>query len=243
MNGDALTLRPEAPPASCALDDRAQRALQRPAKAAVVYIGPDVPPRAAAEGRYRQFFQLGVEALGFAGPDVDAELILMARRLWATWALVGETCGSELNSLGQPDERRAPRALIAYISRAPCRPAGRGRAAAPAQQPAAHPGHQEPGDAGWWGRAAADGLPGRRRSRTSTRLRGHARRRRPALRLNPRLVRGLDYYNLTVFEWVTDHLGCAGHGVRRWALRRPVRADRRQSRRRRSAGAWASSGC
>ena len=80
MNGEALTMRPESTAGMRARGDRAQPALRR-AAAALVHR-PDVPPRAAATGRYRQFHQVGAEALGFAGPDMDAELIVMCRALW-----------------------------------------------------------------------------------------------------------------------------------------------------------------
>ena len=104
-------------------------------------------------GRYRQFHQVGVEALGFAGPDVDAEVILMCRALWRELGLVSRRAagtqqpGSAGRAPGPP--RRADRAL-----RGPRRPARRRGAAPPAQQPAAHPRHQEPGDAGAGGGGA-----------------------------------------------------------------------------------------
>jgi histidyl-tRNA synthetase len=79
---------------------------------------PDVPPRAPQKGRYRQFHQLDVEALGFAGPDVDAEVILMLRSVWQDLGLIGTDVRLELNSLGQPEPSAAHRAaLIAHFER------------------------------------------------------------------------------------------------------------------------------
>ena len=101
------------------------------------------------KGRYRQFHQIDVEALGHAGPDVDAEQILMCRALLQDLGLVvGSDVRLEINSLGQPDERSAHRAALIALPRAARRRARRGRAAPPAQQSAAHPRQQEPGDAG-----------------------------------------------------------------------------------------------
>ena len=87
---------------------RAQPALRSPA--ARLFHRPRVPPRAPAASRYRQFHQIDVEALGFAGPDVDAELIVMLARLWKLLGLTDVRL--ELNSLGQPAERAAHRAAL-----------------------------------------------------------------------------------------------------------------------------------
>jgi len=164
------------------------------------------------KGRYRQFHQLDVEALGLPGPDVDAELILMVRRLWAALGLVvGKHVRLELNSLGQPAERAAHRAaLVAYFEhhaeqldedarrRLHTNPLRILDSKNPAMQALVEAAPKLSEHLGAESRAHLDavcrvldaaGLP---------------------YRLNPRLVRGLDYYNLTVFEWVTDHLGAQG---------------------------------
>ena len=80
-------------------------------------VGPMFRHERPQKGRYRQFHQLDVEALGLAGPDVDAEMILMARALWRELGLIeGQHVRLEINSLGQPDERRAHRdALMKYF--------------------------------------------------------------------------------------------------------------------------------
>jgi histidyl-tRNA synthetase len=202
MNGDHLTLRPKAPPAWCA--PWPSTTCCTTAASACTTSGPMFRHERPQRGRYRQFHQVGAEALGFGGPEVDAEVILMARSLWRD--LGSSDVRLELNSLGQPDERRAHRAaLIAYFE-AHADQLDEEARAPPAQQPAAHPRHQEPGHAGAGrSRAEADGLPGRG---VAEALRCRARPSWTPVgaewRINPRLVRGMDYYNLTVFEWVTD---------------------------------------
>jgi histidyl-tRNA synthetase len=112
MNGDALTLRPEgtagvvrAMVEHSALYDGGKR---------VFYIGPMYRHEKPQRGRYREFYQVGVEAMGFTGPEVDAEVILMCRALWQDLGL-GEV-RLELNSLGQSNERKAHRAaLVTYF--------------------------------------------------------------------------------------------------------------------------------
>jgi histidyl-tRNA synthetase len=147
------------------------------------------------KGRYRQFHQIGVEALGFGGPDIDAELILMCQRLWDDLGLEGVRL--ELNSLGQAEERQEHRsALIRHFE------SHAGLLDVDAQRrlqsnplrilDSKNPAMQEliesaPKLLDYLG--ADSGIP---------------------YRINPRLVRGLDYYNLTVFEWVTDSLGAQG---------------------------------
>jgi len=160
-------------------------------------------------GRYRQFHQIDVEALGFAGPDVDAELIVMLARLWKRLGLTDVRL--ELNSLGQPAERAAHRAaLIEHLERHrdildedgqrrlysnPLRVLDTKNPAMQAMADSAPRLFDFLGDES---RAHFDGL---------CQLLADAG---IEYRLNPRLVRGLDYYNLTVFEWVTDRLGAQG---------------------------------
>jgi histidyl-tRNA synthetase len=161
------------------------------------------------KGRYRQFHQFGAEALGFAGPDVDAELIVMCASLWRELGLEGIRL--ELNTIGSPEERARYRAdLIAHLSK-----------------------HEEKLDADAKRRLHANPL---RVLDSKNPLVQEVVATAPSLmdylgdesrahfegleallaaagieyRINPRLVRGLDYYNLTVFEWITDRLGAQG---------------------------------
>jgi histidyl-tRNA synthetase len=210
MNGDRLTLRPEATAGIVRAMVEHNALYNGPLR--IWTLGPMFRHEKPQKGRYRQFHQLDVEALGFAGPDVDAELILMTRLLWRELGLVeGEHVRLELNSLGQPDERRAHReALVAYFEQHaesldddskrrlhsnPLRILDSKNPALQALVEAAPKLMEFLGEASLAHfnavRAILDaaGLP---------------------YRVNPRLVRGMDYYNLTVFEWVTDLLGSQG---------------------------------
>jgi len=117
MNGDKLTLRPEATAGIVRAMIEHNALYNGPLR--IWTMGPMFRHEKPQKGRYRQFNQLDVEALGFAGPDVDAEMILMVRSLWRELGLVeGKHVRLEINSLGQPDERRAHReALVAYFER------------------------------------------------------------------------------------------------------------------------------
>jgi histidyl-tRNA synthetase len=210
MNGDRLTLRPE----NTAGVVRAvtEHQLLRDGGKRLYYVGPMFRHERPQKGRYRQFHQVGAEALGFAGPDVDAELILMCRMLWRELGLVeGHDVQLELNSLGQPNERRAHRdALIAHFEAHADR----------LDEDARRRLHTNPlrildtknPDM----RDIVDSAP-QLLSFLGTESMAHFDAVRATLdgaglayRVNPRLVRGMDYYNLTVFEWVTNRLGSQG---------------------------------
>ena len=207
LNGDALTLRPEGT-AGCVRavieHNLAARQTQR-----LYYMGQMFRHERPQKGRYRQFHQVGVETFGMSGPDIDAELILMGARLWDDLGLEGIEL--QLNSLGQPAERAEHRAaLIAYFEQ-----------------------HQEQLDEDARRRlytnplrildsknpalqdicAAAPKLIDYLGDESLAHFAGVQQILRDAglpFTINPRLVRGLDYYNLTVFEWVTDKLGAQG---------------------------------
>jgi len=210
MNGDALTLRPEMTAGIVRSMIEHNALYNGPLR--IWSLGPVFRHERPQKGRYRQFYQLDVEALGLPGPDVDAELILMVRRLWTELGLiVGQHVRLELNSLGQPAERAAHRAaLVAYfeshagqldedsLRRLQSNPLRILDTKNPAMQSLVEGAPKLSEHLGSASRAHLDavcrvldaaGLP---------------------YRLNSRLVRGLDYYNLTVFEWVTDHLGSQG---------------------------------
>ncbi|CAM3872526.1 histidine--tRNA ligase [Roseateles saccharophilus] len=176
------------------------------------YVGPMFRREKPQKGRYRQFHQMGIEALGFAGPDVDAEVILLARTLWRELGLKeGEDVTLEINCLGQPEERRAHReALIAHLeqhkdvldeearTRMYSNPLRVLDTKNPAMQAMAE---GAPKLLDFLGEASLAHFNGVRALLDAVGL---------AYRINPRLVRGLDYYNLTVFEWVTAKLGAQG---------------------------------
>ena len=210
MNGDKLTLRPEATAGIVRAMIEHNALYNGPLR--IWTMGPMFRHERPQRGRYRQFHQLDVEALGFAGPDVDAEMILMVRSLWHALGLqVGKDVRLELNSLGQPDERKAHRdALIAHFERhADALDADAKRrlhsnplrildSKALSMQPVIEAAPQLFDYLGDASRAHFDGL---RAALDAAGL---------EYRINPRLVRGMDYYNLTVFEWVTEQLGSQG---------------------------------
>lgn len=210
MNGDRLTLRPEATAGIVRAMNEHNALYNGPLR--LWTIGPMFRHERPQKGRYRQFFQLDVEALGFAGPDVDAEMILMARALWRELGLVeGRDVRLELNSLGQPDERRAHReALVAYFTQhadALDEDSKRRLQTNPLRildsKVASMQGLIEgaPRLIDYLGEASRAHFDAVRATLDAVGLQ---------YRVNPRLVRGMDYYNLTVFEWVTDQLGSQG---------------------------------
>jgi len=172
-------------------------------------MGPVFRHERPQRGRYRQFHQIDVEALGFAGPDVDAELILMLARLWKRLGL--QDIRLEHNSLGQAQERAAHRqALVAHLEKhidVLDDEARRRMHSNPLRVlDTKNPAMQEMAN-------SAPRLFDFLSDASLAHYEGVCARLQDAgieYRLNPRLVRGLDYYNLTVFEWVTDRLGAQG---------------------------------
>jgi histidyl-tRNA synthetase len=207
MNGDRLTLRPEATAGMVRAIVEHNALYNGPLR--VWQMGPMFRHERPQKGRYRQFHQLDVEAFGHTGPDVDAEIILMVRALWRELGLKeGEHVTLEINSLGQPAERAAHRAaLIAHLEahaalldedakrRLHSNPLRILDTKNPAMAPVVEAAPRLIDFLGEASRAHFDGV---RAVLDAAGL---------AYRINPRLVRGMDYYNLTVFEWVTPLLG------------------------------------
>ncbi|MGA9666506.1 MAG: histidine--tRNA ligase [Gallionella sp.] len=207
LNGDELTLRPEGT-ASCV---RAvlQHNLLYNGPQRLYYSGQMFRHERPQKGRYRQFHQYGVEALGFAGPDIDAEHILMCARLWAKLGL--RDVSLQLNTLGDPASRHRHRAkLIAYfeqhkdaldadaLRRLHSNPLRILDSKNPAMQGLIEAA-PELGD-----ELEDDAL------RHFDDVQAILKRHDVLYEINPRLVRGLDYYNRTVCEWVTTRLGAQG---------------------------------
>jgi histidyl-tRNA synthetase len=173
------------------------------------YIGQMFRHERPQKGRYRQFHQVGVESIGFAGPDIDAEMILMGARLWDDLGLDG--IALQINSLGQPEERAQHRAaLIAYFEQHQDildEDAKRRLYTNPLRiLDTKNPALQEMC-------AQAPKLIDYLGAESLAHFEGVQQVLKDAgvpYTVNPRLVRGLDYYNLTVFEWVTDKLGAQG---------------------------------
>ena len=207
LNGEKLTLRPEGT-ASCVRAVLQHNMLYEGPKR-LWYMGPMFRHERPQKGRYRQFHQVGVEALGFAGPDVDAEQIAMCARLWDDLGLTGIRL--EINSLGQAEERSRHRTdLIAYLEQRSEQldaEAQRRLHSNPLRiMDTKNPAMQ----------ALVEGAPKLLDYLGDESLK-HFEGVQQILKdlcipcsINPRLVRGLDYYNLTVFEWVTDKLGAQG---------------------------------
>lgn len=207
LNGEKLTLRPEGT-ASCVRAVLQHNMLYDGPKR-LWYMGPMFRHERPQKGRYRQFHQVGVEALGFAGPDIDAEQIAMCARLWDDLGLEGIRL--EINSLGQADERARHRAeLIAYFERHQDQldaEAKRRLHSNPLRiLDTKNPAMQSLVEAApklmdFLGEESLAHFNGVKQTLKDLAI---------PYRINPRLVRGLDYYNLTVFEWVTDQLGAQG---------------------------------
>ncbi|MBT9474701.1 histidine--tRNA ligase [Polaromonas sp.] len=173
------------------------------------YMGPMFRRERPQRGRYRQFHQIGAEALGFAGPEVDAELILLAAALWKELGLTDWRL--EINSLGQPEERAQHRAqLIAHFE----------LHADALDEEARRRLHSNPlrilDSKNPAMKAVIESAPrlidflGTESLAHFDELKAILDANRISWTLNHRLVRGLDYYNLTVFEFVTDRLGAQG---------------------------------
>lgn len=207
LNGELLTLRPEGTAGCVRAVIQHKLAVQHPQR--LYYMGQMFRHERPQKGRYRQFSQVGVESFGFAGPDIDAEQILMGARLWDDLGLSG--IGLQLNSLGQPEERARHRAeLIEYF----------GKYADLLDEDARRRLHTNPlrildskNPTMQEMIAGAPKLIDHLGSDSLAHFEGVQQVLRDAgmpYTINPRLVRGLDYYNLTVFEWVTDQLGAQG---------------------------------
>jgi len=207
LNGELLTLRPEGTAGCVRALIQHKLAAQHPQR--LYYMGQMFRHERPQKGRYRQFNQVGVEAFGFAGPDIDAEQILMGARLWDDLGLDGITL--QLNSLGQADERARYRSeLVSYFEKhadSLDEDAKRRLYTNPLRiLDSKNPAMQEM-------IASAPKLMAHLGADSMAHFEGVQQVLRDyglPYEINPRLVRGLDYYNLTVFEWVTDRLGAQG---------------------------------
>jgi len=207
-NGDSLTLRPEGTAGCVRAAD--QHGLIFNQVQRLWYSGPMFRHERPQKGRYRQFHQIGVECFGLPGPDIDAELIIMSARLWQQLGLA-DAVQLELNSIGSADARsRYKQALTDYLQH-----------------------HEQALDSDSQRRLATNPLRILDSKDKTTQqilteapsfddfidvesrqhfadLCAYLERAGVNYRINPRLVRGLDYYGKTVFEWVTDALGAQG---------------------------------
>ncbi len=207
LNGENLTMRPEFTAGTVRASIEHNLTYEGPKR--VWSMGPVFRHERPQRGRYRQFHQVNVEALGFPGPDIDAEHIVMLARLWKILGI--GPVRLEINCLGQSDERARHREdLIRYfeshadvldedakrrLHSNPLRILDTKNPALAAVVAAA------PQITDYLGEASKAHFEGLQRLLTLAGI---------AFTVNPRLVRGLDYYNLTVFEWITEALGAQG---------------------------------
>lgn len=208
-NGDSLTLRPEGT-AGCVRAMLEHGLLGGGVSHKVWYTGPMFRHERPQKGRYRQFHQIGVETFNLSGPDIDAELIILSWRLWQKLGL-GEAVRLELNSLGNSADRARYRDdLVAYL-RERFDQLDEDSQRRLESNPLRVLDSKNPDT-----QALLVDAP-----KLADYLNDEARTHFDGLRalldaagvpyaINPRLVRGLDYYGLTVFEWVTDKLGAQG---------------------------------
>jgi len=207
MNGDKLTLRPEGTAGVVRAVLEHNLVYEGPKR--LWYKGPMFRHEKPQRGRYRQFHQFGAEAVGFTGPDVDAEMIVMCRRLWDDLGL--ENIRLEINSIGDAEERARHRVdLIAYLEqheehldadakrRLHSNPLRILDTKNPALQGIVN---SAPKLLDYLGEESLAHFEGVKKILDANAIQ---------YTVNTRLVRGIDYYNRTVFEWVTDELGAQG---------------------------------
>jgi histidyl-tRNA synthetase len=207
LNGDKLTLRPEN--TAGVVRAVAEHSMLYEGGKRLYYMGPMFRHERPQRGRYRQFHQIGAEALGFSGAEVDAELILLADQLWKELGI--KDVRLELNSLGQPEERQKHRAaLIAYLEQhqdVMDEEAKRRLHTNPLRiLDTKNPQMQEIVNAApklidYLGEASLAHF---------AQVKAILAANGVNFTINPRLVRGMDYYNLTVFEFITTSLGAQG---------------------------------
>lgn len=207
-NGDSLTLRPEGT-AGCVRAAEEHGLLFNQTRR-LWYTGPMFRHERPQKGRYRQFHQIGVECFGMDGPDIDAELLILTARLWQALGLAGHT-RLEINSIGTSEARKVYRqALVDYLEqyRDQLDDDSKRRLTT---NPLRILDSKDPGT-----RKILEGAPSLDdylddESRAHFELlKGLLDAAGVKYSVNPALVRGLDYYGKTVFEWITDSLGAQG---------------------------------
>lgn len=207
-NGDSLSLRPEGT-ASC-VRAGIEHGLLYNQERRMWYMGPMFRHERPQKGRYRQFHQFGVELFGINGPDIDAELIMLTHRLWRRFG-ISEHVTLQLNTLGQSSERAAYRdALVAYLEQYKDQLDEESQRRMYSNPLRVLDSKDEKVQAilvdaprlfDHLGEESLAHFEGLKRLLESAGIQ---------YEVNERLVRGLDYYNLTVFEWVTNSLGAQG---------------------------------
>ena len=208
-NGDSLTLRPEGT-ASCVRACEENALIANAAQQRLWYMGPMFRHERPQKGRYRQFHQIGVETFGMTGPDIDAETIVMTHQLWQRLG-IRDKISLQLNTLGSAEDRAKYKAdLVAYLSerkdqldedsarRLDSNPL---RILDSKNEQTQALLNDAPDFHDYLGEESREHFAELRALLDATGV---------EYEINPRLVRGLDYYGKTVFEWVTNELGSQG---------------------------------
>ncbi|WP_448211424.1 histidine--tRNA ligase [Colwellia sp. MEBiC06753] len=207
-NGDSLTLRPEGT-ASCVRAGN-QHGLLYNQEQRLWYMGPMFRHERPQKGRYRQFHQFGIEAFGIATPDIDAEIIMLSARLWKELG-ISEYVTLELNSLGSNEERAAYRdALVAYLTQHEDKLDDDSKRRMHTNPLRVLDSKNPDVQAALIGAPKLSDYFGDETREHFDRLKVYLDNAGIDYQINERLVRGLDYYNRTVFEWVTSSLGAQG---------------------------------
>jgi histidyl-tRNA synthetase len=209
LNGESLTLRPEATAGIVRAAIEHHLTYERPQR--IWTAGPMFRHERPQRGRYRQFHQVDVEALGFEGPDVDAEQIVMLSRLWAKLGLTDMAL--HINTIGDAEERASHRRSLTDYFQTHVDALDDDSRRRLATNPLRILDSKNPAMQGIIAGAPklvdqlGDDSPSRRHFEGLQALLSEAEIR---CEVDRRLVRGLDYYNRTVFEWITDRLGAQG---------------------------------
>lgn len=207
-NGDSLTLRPEG--TACCVRAAEQHGLLFNQTQRLWYQGPMFRHERPQKGRYRQFHQIGVECFGFSGPDIDAELIALTAELWRELG-IDESVELQINSLGKPEERATYRqALVDYLS----------QFESELDEDSLRRLSTNPlrilDSKNVKTQSILEDAPvlsdffGEESNQHFGELRAYLDSLGVRYVINPKLVRGLDYYSNMVFEWVTSALGAQG---------------------------------
>ena len=207
-NGDSLTLRPEGTAAVVRACEQAGLLYNQTQR--LWYAGPMFRHERPQKGRYRQFHQIGVECFGFPGPDIDTELLALTHRLWQRLGLA-EHVTLEINTLGTPESRHAYREAFVEWLRPQADALDEDSRRRLEHNPLRILDSKHPGTRALLAGAPAmsDFLDASSHAHFATLCRG-LDRLGIAYRVNQALVRGLDYYSRTVFEWTTESLGAQG---------------------------------
>lgn len=207
-SGDSLSLRPEGT-AGC-VRAALEHSLLYNQEQRLWYMGPMFRHERPQKGRYRQFHQLGIEVFGLTGPDIDAEVIALSHALWQKLGIADRLC-LELNTLGSAEERKVYREKLVEFLEAHFDELDEDSKRRTHTNPLRVLDSKDekvqallkdaPVLSDFLGEESKAHFEGLQKLLHSLGI---------SFKINPRLVRGLDYYNLTVFEWTTDALGAQG---------------------------------